>query len=149
MVKRLGRRGRHTVLPLVGDTLVELCLGTHRSTTLVFEDTDGGQSELVLEDAVLLRRGRDERVLDGAKPGATYNPKLLSPLLELLDGRVTDAIAEEGGLLRITFSDGLDLVVVPSTGHESWHYRHPRPGRPVGGSLARPLSVTGCHGHLI
>lgn len=149
MEKRLGRRGRHTVLPLVGDTLVELCFGTHRLTTLVFETTDGVQSELVLGDAVLLRRGRDERVLDSAKPGASYNPKLLFPLLELLDGRVTDAIAEENGLLRITFSDGLNVVVVPSTGYESWHYRYPRPGRPVGGSLAKPLSVIGCHGHLI
>jgi Family of unknown function (DUF6188) len=143
-----GRRGRHTILPLVGDTLVELCLSTRILTTLVFEASDRSQAELVLEDAVLLRRGRDEHLLDGTKPGSTYNPRLLCPLLELLGKRVTEAIAEEGGLLRITFSDSLELEVAPSTGYESWNYRYPRSGRAVGGSVAKPLSVIGCLGSL-
>lgn len=148
-MKQLTHRGRHTVLPLVGDLVVELCLGTRHLTTLAFEAPDGSQSELVLEDAVLLRRGRDERLLVATKPGASYNPRHLAPLLELIDERVTESIAEEGGTLRMAFSNSLELVVTPSTGYESWQFRYPRPGRAAGGSLARPLNVIGCAGRLM
>lgn len=149
MAKKLYARGRHTVLPIVGDTLIELDLGIRRLASLVFKAAEGDESELTIEDQICLRRGESERILAGSKPGVTFDPKGLSPLLELLGSQVRDAVAEKEGRLRVVFSNELVLEVTSSTGYEAWHFQYPRPGRPVSGKVDHSVSVTGAYGYLI
>jgi hypothetical protein len=147
MNKKLLARGRHTVLPLVRDTLVELLLG--KISTLVFRATDGSESELRIEDTIRLSRGEHETVLDGSKPGETFNPKELGPLVELLGCEVTDALAEQTGSLRLAFSNQIVLTVTSTTGYEAWHFRNPRPGRLTRDQHAESVSLTGAAGFLV
>jgi hypothetical protein len=149
MTKKLTARGRHTVLPIVGDTLVEIRLNMRNDPALVFRAADDTEAELSIQDCICLRRGDQERILEGPKPGESFNPQELAPLLELLGSEVTDAVAEKEGRLRVAFSNKLVLEVIPSHGYEAWHFRYPRPGRPVGGNLERAIALTGAHGHLI
>src|SRR5262245_32446465 len=149
MTKKLTRRGLHTVLPIVGDSLVEVCLSTCRLPTLVFKAEDGTEAELTIKESILLKRGEQELFLTGSKPGETFDPKGLAPLLELLGSKVTDALAERIGPLHISFSDSLTLSIVPSHSCEAWHFQYPRPGRPIGGNIHHLVSVTGDHGRLI
>jgi hypothetical protein len=146
MARQLTTRGRHTVLPILGDTLVELRLSARSAPALVFRAADDSEAELTIEDGICLRRGDQERVLDGAKPGESFNPPALAPLLEFLGSEVTDALAEKEGRLRVAFSNGLALEVVPSHGYEAWHFRYPRPGSSCGG---KAVALTGVHGHLV
>ena len=149
MTKKLTSQGRHTVLPIVGDTLVEVRLNTSSLPALVFKAEDNTESDVTIEEITTLRRGDQERSLEGSKPGPGFNPGKLAPLLELLGSEVTEAVAEKEGMLRIAFSNKLVLEVAPSHDGEAWHFQYPRPGRPVGGSLDRSIALTGAHGHLI
>jgi hypothetical protein len=149
LTKKLTPRGRHTVLPIIGDTLVEVCLSTCRPPTLVFKGADGSESELRIEDSITLNRGEQERLLDGSMPGESFKPETLSPLLELLGSEVMDAVAEKEGRLRVVFSNALTLVVASSRGYEAWHFQYPRPGRPTGGNLNQFVALTGAYGRLI
>lgn len=149
MSKKLTSRGRHTVLPIIGDTLVEIRLSTCNPPALVFKAEDGSETELRIEDRMKLRRGDQEQLLEGTKPGSSFNPKELAPLLELLGCAVIDAVAEKEGLLRIAFSNKLVLEVVSSHSYEAWHFHSPRPGRPVGGDLNHAIILYGANGHLI
>ena len=149
MSKRLTSRGRHTVLPIIGDTLVEVRLSMCSLPALVFKAEDSTEAEITIEDCTTLRRGTQERLLEGSKPGTSFNPKELAPLLELLGSAVTDAVAEREGLLRIAFENKLVLEVVPGHGYEAWHFHSPRPGRPAVGNREQAISLTGAYGHLI
>jgi hypothetical protein len=149
MTKKLSGRGRHTVLPIVGDALVEVRLSTRSLPALVFRAADGSESELRIADRLSLRRGECERVLEGSQPGATFNPKELSPLLELLGGEVRDAVAEEEGRLRVVFANQLVLEATPSADGEAWHFQYPRPGHPPGGKVGQFVALTGAPGRLI
>ena len=149
MSKKVTSRGRHTVLPIVGDTLVEIRLSMCSLPALVFKAEDGTEAELTIEDRTTLRRGDHERLLEGSKPGTSFNPKELAPMVELLGSTVIDAVAEKEGLLRISFSNKLVLEVAPSHGYEAWHFYSPRPGRPAGGDRDHAIALHGAHGHLI
>jgi uncharacterized protein DUF6188 len=149
MSKKFTSRGRHTVLPIVGDTLVEIRLSMCSLPALVFRAEDGREAELTIEDRTTLRRGDQERLFEGSKPGTSFNPKELAPLLELLGSAVIDAVAEKEGLLRIAFSNKLVLEVAPSSGYEAWHFHCPRPGRPAGGDRDQAIALHGAYGHLI
>jgi hypothetical protein len=137
------------VLPIVGDTLVEVRLSICTSPACVFKGMDGGESELTIADCITLKRADQERLLEGSKPGEAFDPKALAPLLELLGNEVVDAVAEKNGQLRIGFSNQMILAVTPSHGHEAWHFQYPRPGRPAGGKLKHLVSLTGAYGRLI
>jgi hypothetical protein len=149
MVKKLLSRGQHTVLPLAGDRLVEISFSTASFPVLVFAASDGLGSELRVHDRIILRRGESEQVLDGAKPGETFNPKTLSPLLELLGTEVREAIAEKQGRLRLHFSNDLYFEVPVTGAGEAWQFQYPRPGRPYSQGTGRALSVIGAPGRLI
>jgi len=149
MIKKLTRHGRHTNLPLVGDTIVEICLSTRHAPAIVFHSEDEGESELRIEDCVVLRRGQNERVLVGSNPGADFNPQELSPLLELLGSQVREAVAEQEGKLRIKCSNELSLEIVPTGDGEAWRFQYPRPGRPIGGDVKLQVAVGGAPGRLI
>jgi hypothetical protein len=147
--KRLGRRGRHTVLPLTGDVVSEVRAALDTCPTLVFRDAAGAESEIRFEEAVtLLLAGRPPSLLTCSRPGTTFDPQSLGPLLGLLGKQVMDAVAIADGSLRVQFADGSVLGVTPATGYEAWHFLYPRPGSPLHGKHAG-LSVTGAHGHLI
>jgi hypothetical protein len=144
----LPRRGRHTVLPIEGSLLAEVCLAISRLVALVFRDAEGNEAEVTVEDKIVLARGTDERVLEGSRPGTSFDPKGLHLLIDLLGSRVCEATARDTGELRITFADGLVLEVASTTGYEAWHFAKPPPGRPAGGSGPR-FAITGAAGRLI
>ena len=129
--------------------MTELRLSTVSLAAMVFRNADGEESEIVFEDRIVLRHGRQERVLNGSRPGADFDPKELAPLLELLGNNVTDAVADKEGRLRIAFANAWVLEVVPSTAYEAWHFQYPRPGRPAGGNVERHVGLTGANGRLI
>jgi hypothetical protein len=147
--KKLLSRGKNTVMPIVGDTLVEIRPSMCMLPALVFRALDRSEAEVTIEDRITLKRGDRERLLEGSKPGATFKPKKLAPLLELLGTEVVDAVALKEGQLCITFSNMLTLEVTSSTGFETWHFHYPRPGRPTGGGCDQLISVHGAFGHLI
>jgi hypothetical protein len=148
-MKKLQKRGQRLILPIVGDTVSEVVLSTCRMPAVVFRDADGNESEIHFEEAITLARGDSESVLHGSRPGVTFNPCELSPLVELLGTLVTEAIASEDGSLRVTLSNEQVLSVLPSSGYEAWHFQYPRGGRPVSGDITQYLSVTGDDGRLI
>jgi hypothetical protein len=148
MASKLQRRGRHTVLPIIGDTLAELRLSAARAPALGFQAPDGSESEITVHDGIALRRGDCDLMLPDSEADAMH-PMSLSPLLELIGSTVTDAIAEETGRLQIEFSNKLVLSVCPTGGSEAWHFQFPRPGRPAGGDVSQCVSVIGTHGRLI
>jgi hypothetical protein len=61
MAKRspLETRGRHTLLPIDGNLLAELRLAIDRLVALVFRDAHGNESEITIEDEIVLARGTD------------------------------------------------------------------------------------------
>jgi hypothetical protein len=103
----LATRGRHTVLPIEGSLLAEVCLAIDRLVALVFRDAVGNEAEVTVEDKIVLARGTDEHVLEGSRPGQSFDPRGLRPLLDLLGCRVCEAIAQDTGELRVTFANGL------------------------------------------
>jgi hypothetical protein len=146
--RSLATRGRHTVLPIEGSLLAEVCLAIDRIVALVFRDPAGNEAEVTVEDKIVLARGTEERVLEACRPGTSFDPKGLHPLLNLLGSRVREAIAQHTGELRITFADGLVLQITSTTGHEAWHFAKPRPGRPIS-SPGPHIGITGAAGRLI
>ena len=148
MAKALTGRGRHTVLPIVGDTLVELRLEAGGRPAFVFGAAGGGESELTVEGPVRLRRGEYERPLRGARPGPGFDPRGLAPLVELLGGEVRDAVAGADGRLRVAFANGMALEVAPAGPGEGWEFRRPRPARRAGGR-GRPCFLAGAPGRLV
>jgi hypothetical protein len=146
MSRKFTARGRYTVLPIVGNTLVEVRLGTCRLPALIFRAADGSEAELTIEEAVTLTRGKQVQLLEGSKPGETFSPRELAPLLDLLGSEVTDALAEKEGQLRIEFTGNLLMTVTPSHGYEAWHFQYPPPGAGAG---AKHVGLTGADGRLI
>lgn len=145
MAKKLTCRGTRTVLPIIGDTLVELRLFSDRWPAFVFGSQDDTESEIRIEDRLALARGDCELLV----LKSILVPATLAPLLELVGCKVAEAIAERDGRLRLDFTNGLTLTVTPTTGFEAWHFQYPRPGCAAGGNLDRLVSVTGAFGHLI
>ena len=137
------------MLPILGDTLVEVRINTCCLPALFFKAEDESEAELTFEDCITLKSGNEERLLQGSKPGITFNPKGLAPLLELLGSQVTDAMAEKNGHLRVTFSNKIVLSVRSSDGYEAWHFQYPRSGRVIGSNVDRFVSLTGADGHLV
>lgn len=63
---------------------------------LTFCDELDQPSEIAIHGAIRLSRGSDERLLNGAKAGKEYNPRELSPLVDLLGSRVEGVWSEKG-----------------------------------------------------
>lgn len=151
--KKIAQRGKHLTLPLVGDTVSEICLGISTPATLIFQDAAGGHSQLQFEEAITLHHDGADLYLLGSRPGSTFDPKQLHPLLGLLGTNVVDAWAHKAGALEISFSNGSVLRVIPETGYEAWHFQYPRPGRPpgrsVGGNINDVIIIHGAEGHVI
>jgi hypothetical protein len=143
MRKALIQRGRHTVLPIVGDTVAEICIAAHRGPAIIVVDADRNESIIELSDRFTIERSAEIRMIE-------YNQaNRLSPLLELVGATITAAIARAEGRLELAFSNALRLEIGSTTGYEAWHFQFPRPGRPPGGDVANHISVHGADGHLI
>jgi hypothetical protein len=115
----------------------------------VFKASDESESQLSIEDHIILSRGDNAQILEGSKPGTSFCPRELFPLLELLGSEVTGAVATKDGELRIAFSNKLVLSISPSSDGEAWHFQYPRPGRPVAGNPSQFVALTGAPGRLI
>lgn len=142
-MKRLTQRGRHINLPIVGDTVSEVCLSMSRLCSIVFQDSGGGESQVEFEEAITLVRGDVTLYLVGSRPGRTYAPQQLGPLADLLGASVVDAWAHHDGPLEIVFSNDWTLRVVPESGYEAWHFAWPRPGRSPGGDTRHSIHLHG------
>ncbi len=145
---KLITQGKRIVLPLGGSEVRELHLGVSRLATMIFRDTEGGESQIVFEETITLIQGDHEQRLTAARPGAAFDPLSLQPLLALLGSRVADAWALQNGRLEIVFLKGWILRATPESGYEGWHYHYPRPGRPPGSDLQHPISLHGADGYL-
>ena len=134
--RQLAQRGRHCLIPIIGDKVVEFRVGTSCLPTLLFCGEDGVESRLEIAQTVDLRRGEWTTTLEGAKPGITYDPTQVQPLLELIGTTVIDAVAQEDGVLRLDFSNKLELEITPVEG-EGWHFQ------------TQDVYLHGADGHLI
>lgn len=143
MRKALAQQGRHTVLPIVGDTVTEICIAAQRAPAIILADADRRESIIELADRFNIGRGTELHTIE------INHANLLSPLLELLGTTVTAAIAGADGRLELGFSNALHLEICSTTGYEAWHFQFPRPGRPPGGDVANHISLHGAGGHLI
>jgi hypothetical protein len=143
MRKVFTQQGRHTVLPIVGDTVAEICIAAHRGPGIIIADAERHESIIELADRFSIGRGTDMQTVEHDRPN------LLAPLLELVGASVAAAIAFADGRLELTFSNALKLEIGSTTGYEAWHFQFPRPGRPPGGDVASHISLHGADGHLI
>jgi hypothetical protein len=143
MRKAFEQQGRHTVLPIVGGTVAEICIAAHRGPAIIIADAERHESIIELDDRFRIGRGTNMQTVEHDRPDH------LPPLLELVGASVTAALASVDGRLELAFSNALKLEIGSTTGHEAWHFQFPRPGRPPGGDVANHISLHGAHGHLI
>lgn len=146
-MKRLTKRGQHTVLPIGGDILSEMIFSADRLPVLVFRGMEE-ESQVKIQDQIVLLHGSAEQMLPHSQPGASFDPERLKPVLDLLGLRVSDALALKDGTLQIEFEGSFMLKVTSTTGYEAWHFQLPRPGRPASRS-GHQVSLHGTAGHLI
>lgn len=123
MTKHLKKRGRHVELPIIGITVTEVRIAVDRLVEVVFRDRtdDDSESTLEVEESITLSCGKATRTLEGSRPGITFAPQTLHPLVKLLGCTVTDAIAQEDGTLRVELSNATCLSIA-SDGYEGWHF---------------------------
>ncbi len=121
MTKPLKKRGRHVELPIIGDTVAEVRIAIDRLVTLIFRSKADNETTLAIEDSLILSRGNSTQTLKGAKPGTTFAPQTLQPLLELIGCTIVNAIAQEDGAIRLDLSNAMTLTVASTDGYESWH----------------------------
>ena len=146
-MKRLTKRGGHTALPISGGILSEMIFSIDSCFVLIFRGEEE-ESQVTIEDEIVLLHGSAEHLLPHSKPGACFDPEQLKPVLDLLGLRVSDALALKDGTLQIEFEGNFMLKVTSTTGYEAWHFQLPRPGRPASGS-GHQVSLHGAAGHLI
>lgn len=142
MPKVFTQQGRHTGLPIVGDTVAEVCIASHRGPAIIFADAGRQESIIEVADQFSIGRGTEMCTVPHDQP------HLLSPLLELVDATVAGATAHADGRLRVEFSNRMRMEVASTTGFEAWHFQFPRPGRPPGGDAANHISIHGSDGQL-
>ncbi len=143
MRKVFTRQGRRTFLPIVGDTVIAICVSSQHGPQIIVADANHQQSIIELADQIHIGRGTDMNTID------PNQPIQLSPLLELVRTQVTVAMAHANGRLELEFSNTMKLEVHSTTGYEAWHFQFPRPGRPLSGDVASHISIHGADGHLI
>lgn len=146
-MKKLTKRGQHTVLPILGGVVSELTFRVDGCPIIVFRGTEA-ESQLEIEDQIVLVSRSGEELLPYARPGSDFAPGRLGRVLDLLGLRVNDALATKDGMLQVEFEGGWMLKVASTTGHEAWHFHLPRPGRPAG-AAAHQISLHGAAGHVI
>ena len=121
MTKPLKKRGRHVELPILGDTVAELRIASDRIVTRIFRSKSDHETTLEIEDSIVLSRGTSTQTLKGSKPGTTFAPQTLQPLLELIGCTIVDALAQEDGAIRLDISNAMTPTVASTDGYESWH----------------------------
>jgi len=131
--KKFIERGPYVILPIFGDVISELRIGTQSLTTLHFRGSSGVGSQLELREAVTLVRGDVEIYLEGTRPNSTCHPSTLAPLFDLLRTTVLDARASRNGVLEIEFSNKWLLRITPESGNEAWRFQYPAPDQIVSG----------------
>ncbi len=147
MTRKLTARGRHTVLPIIGDTVAEIRFGFQDCPEIVFRGADGHESIITIPRRFVLGCGHDERVFDWSQSVSAWKPEEPHDFVQLLGTTMTDAVAEQFGRLMLSFSDKSCLKVDPRE-YEGWRFQSPRPGRPLS-SPAPYISIGGEDGRLV
>lgn len=140
--KKLTPLGRNTRLPVVGDTVIGICVSANHAPEVILADASGHESVVELFDRFSIGRGTEMMIVHHDRPS------MMSPLLELVGASVTEATAFADGRLELSFSNSLRIEITSTTGYEAWHFQYPRPGRPPGGDTSNHLSTSGAHGRL-
>lgn len=115
-------QGSQLVLPIVGHTLREIRLRSHALPVLIFQDEQNTESQIEFESAnvqIMRANLQYELTWNEDKP---YAATSLLPFVELLNGTITEALADKKGTLRLQFSNGLTLTATPDV-YEGWHFR--------------------------
>lgn len=142
--KHFKSRGPHFELPIIDYVLAELRLNVDRACALIFRSDNKEEARLEIEEAITLSRGQTADRLEGSRPGTTFAPQTLEPLVQLLGSSVTDAIAQKDGEIRIELSNAMTLSVIPTHGYEGWHFHCESKS-----DNSPPLTLHGATGHLI
>lgn len=132
MTKHLKKRGRHLELPIIGANVAEVRIAIDRLVELIFRDSTDPDREsvLMIEEAIILSRGKATQTLEGARPGSAFAPHTLHPLVELIGCTITEAVAQEDGPIRIDLSNAMQFTV-ESDGYEGWHFNFTSKRTPV------------------
>jgi Family of unknown function (DUF6188) len=120
--RQLERKGRLTVLPILGHTVSETRFRQHGPPILCFRGPDRDESVLEFESAhLVLRHGSDEHGL-AWKSGQAFSPDALKPFVNLIGVTIRNAVANDQGGLCLEFSNGAELTATPDV-WEGWHFR--------------------------
>lgn len=146
MSYRKKKSSKHIELPLVGSDLSEV--KNDRLITLVFVDDQGITAELVLEQAVTIFQSDAPPIqVLSTKPGITFNPLAIEPIMNLIGKKVKQAKAQQSGSLEVEFYDGVKFEIVPEI-YEAWHFQKPAPGTIIP-YPANHFSIHGSDGELL
>ena len=149
MTKKFIKRGMNVEIPIIGDKVTEIRLSLNKMPRLIFQDFQGEESQITFEETITLSRPNEQITMKGSKPGTSWYPQGLTPLVELLGLEIREALAYQDGALFLRFSNEWELRVNPQSGFEAWHFQYPRPGEAVGGDRGLHISLIGDHGRLI
>ena len=149
MKKRLDQKGQHTLLPIVGDSVVTICVSVNRDPEIVTADTNDQHSSIELSDRFTIGRGTNSQTIERHHQQSPFDGRTMSPLLELIGATVTGATAYSDGRLELSFSNSIILETASTTGYEAWHFQYPRAGRPPGGDVSNHISLHGAAGRLL
>jgi len=104
--------GRYYRLPIYGQRVQKL-----EAPFVQIHFADNDQSILQIDGEFLFGSGSDIHRYAPSQPG------ILKVLCGLENSTVTEALADRGGELTVTFEHG-DRLVVPDGPYENWHYRN-------------------------
>jgi hypothetical protein len=92
---------------LTGATVVQMRFRIGGAAVALILEREGQPlASLELHDVVTLNRDYDQLVLEGARSGPSYDPRTLSPLLDLLGAQIEHVRVEPGGELVLSFAGG-------------------------------------------
>lgn len=146
MSYRKKKQLKRIELPLTGSDLSQV--KDESLITLLFVDERGSIAQLVLEQAVTIYQpDTSPNEVVGTKPGVTFDPSAIQPILKLIGKKVKQGIAHQDGSLEIEFYDGVKFEVIPDI-YEGWHFQKPAPGT-MAAYPKEHFSLHGSDGELI
>ena len=149
MKKRLDQKRQHTLLPIVGDAVLAICVSVDRDPEIVTSDPNGQHSSIELSDSFTIGRGTNIPTVERQHQQSPFDGRTMSPLLELIGATVTGPTAYSDGRLELSFSNSIKLETASTTGFEAWHFQYPRAGRSPGADVSNHISLHGADGRLL
>jgi hypothetical protein len=125
-----------------------VCISADRATEIVIADASGQQSSIELSGRFTIGRGKNTQTVLGFSQPSQFDPRTMSPLLDLIGVVVMGATAFSDGRLELSFSNSVPIQTCSTTGYEAWHFQFPRAGRAPGGDGSNHISIYGADGHV-